>query len=183
MQILISFKDRIDKLHQSQVKAYRDFAIRSIKDWASSLPLQPMVEGDTKESFVERCVSAGTTIPNWQLPDTTVTAINEIRKRAISAYEKYNPVEKNIIEAEEAEGFEEISEDDKEDGEVGPTVIDTVVETKTKQPSKNTHQHRKKRKGDNNNNKNASVWKKPTFAKGGHRNKGGPATRKWSHQK
>ena len=191
---MIYFQDRMDKLHQSQVKAYREAAIQSNKEWFLSLPLQPMEEGDTKDTFVDRCILAieQITVPNWKLPNTKATAINEIRKRANATYEKYHPIEadgeEEIIEdeADEADGSgeigDEISEDDgdEENGEVGPGATDTDATTKTKQQTRNANPNpsRNKRKGgNNNNNKNTTVRKKPTTAKGSYRNKGGPANR------
>lgn len=184
----------MDKLHQSQVKAYREAAIQSNKEWFLSLPLQPMEEGDTKDTFVDRCILAieQITVPNWKLPNTKATAINEIRKRANATYEKYHPIEadgeEEIVEdeANEADGSgetgDEISEDDgdEENGEVGPGATDTDATTKTKQQTRNANPNpsRNKRKGgNNNNNKNTTVRKKPTTAKGSYRNKGGPANR------
>ncbi|MGK3733592.1 MAG: hypothetical protein ACI8RD_009361, partial [Bacillariaceae sp.] len=179
------------------VKAYREAAIQSNNEWFLSLPLQPMEEGDTKDTFVDRCILAveQITVPNWKLPNTKATAINEIRKRANATYEKYHPIEEDgeeevaeEEEADEAEGSgetgDEISEDDgdEDNGEVGPAgAMDIDVTTKTKQPAQNAHPNpnRNKRKGgnnNNNNNKNTTVRKKPT-AKGGYRNKGGPANR------
>ena len=191
---MIYFQDRMDKLHQSQVKAYREAAIQSNKEWFLSLPLQPMEEGDTKDTFVDRCILAieQITVPNWKLPNTKATAINEIRKRANATYEKYHPIEadgeEEIVEdeANEADGSgetgDEISEDDgdEENGEVGPGATDTDATTKTKQQTRNANPNpsRNKRKGgNNNNNKNTTVRKKPTTAKGSYRNKGGPANR------
>jgi len=148
----------MDKLHQSQVKAYRETAIYSIKEWASSLSLQPMEERDTKETFVNRCVSAGTTVPNWQLPNAKAVAITEIRRRADAAYEKYHPAEENMKE--------EVT-DETEDS------TDEISEDEIKQPVKYTHPNIHKRKGDINNPKNVSVRKKVASVKGGYRNKGG----------
>lgn len=174
------------------MKAYRDYAIRSITNRALSLPFQPMNEGDTKDAFVERCVSAADRIavPNWQLPDTTTIAINEIRRRAIIAYEKYNLVENdNEKSVDETDDDEETSEDDDDEDckiEDTPAIVDTaVISTKTKQqPSKNANfQHRKKGRRGKTNKKNASVRGKGTSAKGGYRNKGGSTIRKWSQQK
>ena len=88
----------MEKLHQSQVKAYREAAVQSVKEWALSFPLQPMDEGDSKITFVNRCIasivaSAAKEMPNWKLDNAKVTAMNEIRKRAIATFEKYHPVE------------------------------------------------------------------------------------------
>lgn len=100
----------MDRLHQSQIKAYREAAIHSIKEWSASLPLQPMEEGDSKTAFVGRCIAAagtsaagmnGHALPNWELATAKATAINEIRKRANATYEKYHPVEEDVVAAEE----------------------------------------------------------------------------------
>ena len=68
----------MEKLHQSQVKAYHEAAMKSVKEWASSFPLQPMEEGDTKISFVNRCIAStvmtANTMPNWKLENAKVTA-------------------------------------------------------------------------------------------------------------
>ena len=169
----------MDRLHQSQIKLYRDAAILSIKEWAVSLPLQPMEEGDTKTAFVERCITAGTAginaLPNWELVTAKATAINEIRKRANATYEKYHPVEEDVVEEEQQAneaGTVGASEDggaDTEDGEMtgddisdeddeagsagamdttGATTISTTTAKVTKQqPAKYAHPNRNKQKG------------------------------------
>lgn len=100
----------MDKLHQSQVKAYRDAAIQFVKEWAQKFPLQPMEEGDSKIAFVNRCIasitkaSGANSLPNWKIENTKLTAMNEIRKRASVTYEKYHPAEEDVpVKAKENE--------------------------------------------------------------------------------
>jgi len=89
----------MDKLHQSQVKAYREAAVQAIQEWALSFPLQPMEDGDTKIKFINRCTAAvPNELPNWKLDNAKVTAINEIRKRANATFEKYHPVEDKVTD-------------------------------------------------------------------------------------
>lgn len=97
----------MDKLHQSQVQAYREAATGSVKEWAQSFPLQPMQEGDSKITFVNRCIASITSpsgengLPNWKLSTAKLTAVNEIRKRACATFEKYHPAEEDIPDAED----------------------------------------------------------------------------------
>jgi len=96
----------MDKLHQSQVKAYREAGVQSIKEWTQSYPLQPMEEGDSKITFVNRCIASITTatgangLPNWKVDNAKLTAMNEIRKRACATFEKYHPAEEEVPDKE-----------------------------------------------------------------------------------
>eukprot|EP00533_Pseudo-nitzschia_delicatissima_P015493 CAMPEP_0197262666 /NCGR_PEP_ID=MMETSP1432-20130617/623_1 /TAXON_ID=44447 /ORGANISM="Pseudo-nitzschia delicatissima, Strain UNC1205" /LENGTH=262 /DNA_ID=CAMNT_0042726979 /DNA_START=942 /DNA_END=1731 /DNA_ORIENTATION=- len=154
----------MDKLHQSQVKAYREAAVQSVKEWASSLPLQPMEEGDTKITFVNRCITsinaAAEGMPNWKLDNAKVAAMNEIRKRAFTTFEKYHPVEEDVVDKEDEKApaitaaiseeavtvneAEEESEDGQmsEDGEL--TGDDDNVSDQEQTTTKTTHPNRKK---------------------------------------
>jgi hypothetical protein len=126
---------RLDNLHQSQVKAYREAAINAIKEWALAFPLEPMEEGDSEQTFVDRCASAlvfvpspkGTgghnTWPNWKLENAKALASLEVRKRAKAMYEKYHPAH----DEEEEEHSGEADEDDtamggSDNGETGDEV-------------------------------------------------------------
>jgi hypothetical protein len=100
----------MDDLHKSQIQAYRLAATEAVQSWAMAVPLEPMEEHDTEESFVDRCVSAlafgkrrtggsssstssWSSIPNWKLDNIEELASDEIRKRAKAVYEKYHPAE------------------------------------------------------------------------------------------
>jgi len=125
----------MDKLHQSQVLAYREVATRSIKEWTQTFPLQPMQEEDTKIAFVNRCIASITSasgengIPNWKLNTVKLTAVNEIRKRANMTFEKYHPAEQDMPDVETEKnttisastsgevGTADEAEDDSEGGE------------------------------------------------------------------
>lgn len=140
--LVMRHQKRLEELHQSQVKAYREAATRAIQSWATALPLEPMEENDTEETFVDRCVSAlvssgnsgdATTssaaspmIPSWKLDSAKALASDEIRKRAKAVYVRYHPADDeangDILVAGDAEGEGEDGEDDKtgdeaEDGE------------------------------------------------------------------
>jgi hypothetical protein len=138
--IMIYLQKRLNDLHQSQMKAYREAATKAIQEWALAFPLEPMEEGDTEQSFVDRCVSAlvfvpspkGTsggkapvyTWPNWKVDNGKALASNEVRKRAKAIYEKYRPVNDNGDEEEGEEGEEHNTNDadmadDGDDGETG----------------------------------------------------------------
>lgn len=187
----------MDKLHQSQVKAYREAAVQSVKEWASSLPLQPMEEGDTKITFVNRCITsinaAAEAMPNWKLDNAKVAAMNEIRKRAITTFEKYHPVEEDVIDkedekapaitasvSEEAGTADEADEESEggemsEDGEL--TGDDDNVSDQEQTTTKTTQPNRKK--GRPATLKKNMALKKGTRAKGGYRNtKGGRGSRR-----
>jgi len=183
-------KSRMDKLHQSQVQAYRDAATTSVKEWAQSFPLQPMQEGDSKIAFVNRCIASITTasgedgLPNWKLNTAKLTAVNEIRKRANATFEKYHPTEENAPDSENektttittatsgevgtADEAEDNSEggEETEDGEL--TGDDADVSDQELTAGKNVAPNRKKNRLAGV--KKAGVQKKGTRPKGGYRN-------------
>jgi len=181
----------MDKLHQSQVKAYYEAATKSVKEWASSLPLQPMEEEDTKSAFVNRCIAsintAASTMPNWKVGNAKVTAVNEIRKRAITTFEKYHPVEEDVGdeknpgiaasasgEAGKADEAEEESESGAitEDGELTGEEDDGENASDQEQTTSNKINQPNRKKG-------RRVLKKGTKAKAGFRNnKGGRGARR-----
>ncbi len=186
----------MDKLHQSQVKAYREAAVQSVKEWASSVPLQPMEEGDTKIAFVNRCITSINAVakemPNWKLDNAKVTAMNEIRKRAVATFEKYHPAEEDAVEmeeekkpaitasvSEEAGTADEADEDseggeESEDGEL--PADDDIMSDQEQTTTKISHPNRKKGRAAV---KKNTATKKGTRTKTGHRNtKGGRGARR-----
>ena len=180
----------MDKLHQSQVQAYREAATRSVKEWAQSFPLQPMQEGDSKIAFVNRCISSIKSdsgdigIPNWKLNTAKLTAVNEIRKRANATFEKYHPAEDDAPDAEDEKntaittttsgevGTADEAEDDSEggveteDGEL--TADDADVSDPEQTNGKHVAPNRKKARSTGV--KKAVVQKKGTRPKSGYRN-------------
>jgi len=180
----------MEKLHQSQVQAYREAATRSVKEWAQSFPLQPMQEGDSKIAFVNRCISSIKSesgengLPNWKLNTAKLTAVNEIRKRANATFEKYHPAEENTPNAEDEKattittatsgenGTADEAEDDSEggveteDGELTGDDVDVSDEEQTN--SKPVAPNRKKTRSAGI--KKAAVQKKGTRPKSGYRN-------------
>ncbi|KAL3906243.1 MAG: hypothetical protein SGILL_009348, partial [Bacillariaceae sp.] len=103
----------------SQVKAYCEAATNAIKEWALAFPLEPMEEGDSEQTFVDRCASAlvfvpspkgagSHTWPNWHLDNAKALASLEVRERARAIYEKYRPAH----DEEEAEHSGEADVDD-----------------------------------------------------------------------
>lgn len=192
----------MEKLHQSQVKAYHEAAMKSLKEWASSFPLQPMEEADTKIAFVNRCiastVSAVNTMPNWKLDNAKITAVNEVRKRAVATFEKYHPTEEdandkeddkgNAIsasasgDAETADEADEESDDGAitEDGELTADDDDDDDDNSPQQEQKTTKTTQPNRKkGKAVGLKKSLAQKKGTRAKNGFRNnKGGRGARR-----
>lgn len=192
LQPLKKYQKRMDSLHQSQVKAYNEVAMKSVKEWASSFPLQPMEEGDTKLSFVNRCIAstaaAANTLPNWKLDNAKTTAMNEVRKRAIATFEKYHPAEDDTVDKEdenanaisasasgEAETADEADEE-SDDGamtEDGELTGDDEEQTTTKTIKPN------RKKGKAVGLKKSMAQKKGTRAKNSFRNnKGGRGARR-----
>lgn len=196
------YQKRMDSLHQSQVKAYNEAAIKSVKEWASSFPLQPMEEGDTKLAFVNRCIAstaaAANTLPNWKVDNTKTTAMNEVRKRAVATFEKYHPAEDDTIdkedekanaisasasgEAETADEAEEESDDGAmtEDGELTGDDDDNDNNDPPNQEQTTTKTIKPNRKkGKAVGLKKSMAQKKGTRAKNGFRNnKGGRGARR-----
>jgi len=191
----------MDKLHQTQVAAYRLAAFQSIKEWAKSFPLQPMEEGDSKIAFVNRNIASmrsDKTMPNWKLDNAKITAMNEIRKRANETFDKYHPPEEedapdnkedekalataasgDSASAEEGEEDESAEDgEETEDGELSgdENMSDQEQPTTTTTTAKPTHPNAKK-KGLGG--KKTGPNKKGTRAKGGFRNnKGGRGARR-----
>eukprot|EP00429_Kryptoperidinium_foliaceum_P035255 CAMPEP_0176181314 /NCGR_PEP_ID=MMETSP0120_2-20121206/92903_1 /TAXON_ID=160619 /ORGANISM="Kryptoperidinium foliaceum, Strain CCMP 1326" /LENGTH=288 /DNA_ID=CAMNT_0017519539 /DNA_START=218 /DNA_END=1084 /DNA_ORIENTATION=- len=99
LQVLKSHGDnafvskRVDDLHQTQIQAYREAAVKSLREWAQTeAPLQPMEDHDTQDSFVERCVNAvlnAKAWPRWRLDNANMVLSIELRKRARATYAKY----------------------------------------------------------------------------------------------
>jgi len=180
----------MDKLHQSQVQAYREVATASVKEWTQSYPLQPMQEGDSKIAFVNRCIASITSasgedgLPNWKLNTTKLMAVNEIRKRANATFEKYHPTEENTPDAENDKtttittatsvevGTADEAEDDSEggveteDGEL--TGDDADVSDQELTNGKTVAQNRKKLRSAGV--KKAVAQKRGTRPKGSYRN-------------
>ena len=80
-------------MHQSQVQAYREAAVKALRAWAQTeAPLAAMNDNDTQDAFVERCVMATLqqSWPNWQLDSAKMVVVIEIRKRARTTFAKYN---------------------------------------------------------------------------------------------
>ena len=183
-------QSRMDKLHQSQVKAYREAATKSIKEWAQSFPLQPMQEGDSKIVFANRCITPVTSasgengLPNWKLNTAKLTAVNEIRKRAHATFEKYHPAEEDMPDAENEKtttvatstsvevGTADEAEDDSEGGEETEdgelTGDDADVSDQERTSGKCAGPNRKKAKSSGV--KKTVVQKKGTRPKSGYRN-------------
>jgi hypothetical protein len=135
----IVIQKRLDDLHNSQVKAYREAGTKAIQEWASGFPLEPMEEGDSEQTFVDRCVSAlvggGSSInaakdavcpwPNWKLDNAKDLASSEVRKRAKSIYEKYHPSaeeEDGDENNEDAGGTDECEAEDADEVETGDEI-------------------------------------------------------------
>ena len=87
---------RINDLHQTQVQAYREAAVKGLREWAQSeASLEPMEDNDTEGAFVERCVTAiqsSCSWPNWRLDSAMMVVVIEIRKRARAVFAKYHPI-------------------------------------------------------------------------------------------
>eukprot|EP00531_Pseudo-nitzschia_arenysensis_P019564 CAMPEP_0116124628 /NCGR_PEP_ID=MMETSP0329-20121206/5378_1 /TAXON_ID=697910 /ORGANISM="Pseudo-nitzschia arenysensis, Strain B593" /LENGTH=143 /DNA_ID=CAMNT_0003618613 /DNA_START=1325 /DNA_END=1756 /DNA_ORIENTATION=+ len=132
-------------------------------------------------------------MPNWKLDSAKVTAMNEIRKRAVTTFEKYHPAEEDAVEmedektpaitasvSEEAGTADEADEDseggeESEDGEL--TADDDNVSDQEKTTTKITHPNRKKGRAATG--KKNMALKKGTRAKGGYRTtKGGRGARR-----
>lgn len=102
---------RVEDLHQSQIQAYREAAVKALRDWAQSsegAPLAPMEDNDTEDSFVDRCISRTTSWPNWRLDSAKMVVVMELRKRARATFAKYHPEDshskKNHSNAMDANG-------------------------------------------------------------------------------
>jgi len=176
----------LESLHKSQMAAYRDAAIKGLREWVqSSAPLAPMEENDTESAFVDRCAASiqpgASNVPNWKIDAASKIISMEMRKRARATFLKYHPpAEKGAqtgTEDEDEEG--EVDEHESaEDGEMeeageeaedsGPTNQSKTTEPKKKKANTNTT----KRKG-----KAVVAKKKGTTAKANANRKGGPSNR------
>lgn len=100
--IKIYIQKRIEDLHQTQVQAYREAAVKGLREWAQSeASLEPMEDNDTDTAFVERCVTAilsNSSWPNWRLDSAKMVVVIEIRKRARAVFAKYHPPISNAVE-------------------------------------------------------------------------------------
>lgn len=98
-----SLQKRVNDLHQTQVQAYREAAVKGLREWAQSeASLEPMEDHDTEDAFVERCVTAVVTSaswPNWRLDSAKMVVVIEIRKRARAVFAKYHPISTGVEES------------------------------------------------------------------------------------
>jgi len=165
-------------LHESQVKAYKEAATKSLKVWAEASALEPMEEGDSKDTFTRRCVLASrkAEAPSWPGSDNSKQVIREeLQQRALATFEKYHPEgSEGEVEPSEGEGEgetepeqsgeegEEKEEDmtEDEDGEIEPTPEKTGPPQKVKNKVNNRNQNKQK---------NKVVRKKVIAVKGGPR--------------
>jgi len=180
----------MDKLHQSQVQAYRETAGKSVKEWTQSVILEPMEEGDSKSTFVNRCIASITSasgtngLPNWKLNNAKLIAVNEIRKRANATFEKYHPVEEDVPDAQNDKtatataatsgdaGTADEAIEDSEDGAVtedGELTGDDAEASDQDQPT-GKYVLPNRRKTRSTGVKKAVAQKKGTKPKGGYRN-------------
>ncbi|CAJ1949779.1 unnamed protein product [Cylindrotheca closterium] len=87
---------KLDALHESQVNAYKEAGTKALKEFAEAMSLEPMEEGDSKETFVRRCVLAirKTELPLWPgIENFKKLVREEVQKRALATFEKYHPAE------------------------------------------------------------------------------------------
>jgi hypothetical protein len=177
-------------LHSAQVQAYREAALKALREWCQSVvPLEPMEETDAEDAFVERCVAAIANnvqeYPKWNVGDSyaKVLVTMEIRKRAKGVFAKYHPTtttaedeeEREAEEGEEGEEGEEVEsgeegEETEEDGEVGdmetegPKAAEATGPTsnnKSKQPpNQKTNTGAKKRTANKGNTNNKATVRK-----------------------
>ncbi|KAL3945659.1 MAG: hypothetical protein SGBAC_000227 [Bacillariaceae sp.] len=112
---------KVDNLHEAQVKAYKEAGTKALKEWAEALSQEPMEEGDSKDTFVRRCVLAirKAEPPLWPGVENAKSLIREeIQKRALATFEKYHPEGSEEGEAEPSEGDGGTEEGEQsEDGE------------------------------------------------------------------
>jgi hypothetical protein len=104
-------------LHKSQVQAYQQSAQKALIEWVNSVPLEPIEENDSEDSFVERCVTVigHVKIPDWKLDDLQPLVSAEVHRRAKATYAKYHPDE----DPEDGDEGEEEEDDDGEEGDEG----------------------------------------------------------------
>lgn len=122
----------MEDLHKSQVQAYKDAARKALQEWSQSIPLQPMEETDTEETFVQRCVSVPmmgndpNPIPRWTgLDDWEAAAMTMLRHRAKVTFAKYHPDKDDIDQINDS------TTTDKEQ-----EVVDTASNSKTNENKK-----------------------------------------------
>ena len=172
-------------MHKSQIQAYREAALKALREWAksSAVPLEPMEENDTEDSFVERCVKAVAKLeqPDWKIDNGKAVVAAEIRKRAKAIYAKYHPGDDDAEEGEEEESGgeeEESGEEGEEEEEDAEEEEDCEMEEEqTAKPTKQqANKAKKQQKGAKNTKKQAH--KKGTTAKQGTANTRVQAARK-----
>lgn len=131
-------------MHKSQVHAYQQSAQNALVEWINSVPLEPMEENDSEESFVERCVTAMglVKIPDWKHDDLQSLVSAEVRKRAKATYAKYHPDEdaEDGEEGDEEEDVDEGEGGEEEDGDdaMGEDGAASGEEAKTAEEAKTT---------------------------------------------
>jgi len=111
---------KFDSLRESQVKAYREAGTKALKEWADALSLEPMEDGDSKETFVRRCVLAirKAEAPLWPGVENSKQLIREkVQKRALETFEKYHPEGSEEGKADPSEGEGDTEPEQSEDGE------------------------------------------------------------------
>ena len=166
---------KFDTLHESQVKAYREAGVKALEEWAGALSLEPMEDGDSKETFVRRCVLAirKAKAPLWPGVENSKQLIREqVQKRALETFEKYHPEGSEEGEAEPSEGEGDTEPEQSEDGEAMTEEEegeeeDGEVEKKTEKPA--SAPKVKNKVSNKNNQKKKIVRKKGAGAKGGMR--------------
>ena len=102
------------------MKAYQEAGTKALNEWAEALSLEPMEEGDSKETFVRRCVLAlrKAEAPLWPGVENSKQIIREkVQKRALETFEKYHPEGSEEGEAEPTEGEGDTEPEQGEDGE------------------------------------------------------------------
>lgn len=167
----------MDELHHSQIQAYREAAVKALREWCQTeVLLEPMEEADTENAFVERCVAAYTNgkilLPRWHLDvQTKNVVVIEIRKRARATFAKYHPQDAGSDEVNAGDGEDEGEVD--EDGEVEDEDMQSPVGAAAKRKPQNNSAKRI-------NKKKAIVRKKATVAKqavGNPQRRSGPSNR------
>lgn len=113
-------------MHKKQVKAYLEAAQKALEEWAvATIPLEPMEDTDTKESFVQRCIATLAKLqilpPNWKggIPVSKVVS-STIKKRAEETFDKYHPVG-NDDDDNDNNDDEQQDQEDEDLGDVEPS--------------------------------------------------------------
>mmetsp|Transcript_18181 Transcript_18181/g.45008 ORF Transcript_18181/g.45008 Transcript_18181/m.45008 type:complete len:199 (-) Transcript_18181:1751-2347(-) len=170
-----NIQKKFENLHESQVKAYKEAGTKALKEWADALALEPMEEGDSKETFVQRCVLSlrKAEPPLWPGVEGPKKFIREeVQKRALATFEKYHPEGSEEGEAEPSEGEGDTEPEQSEEGEAmteeeDGEEEDGEVEQKAGKPA--TAPKVKNKVNNRNNQKKKVVRKKGAGAKGGIR--------------